>query len=243
MGNAYFKFKQFKIHQDQCAMKVCTDACLFGAMAADFSLQHINKKEILHCLDIGTGTGLLPLMLAQKNEHLFIDAVEIEAAATIQAKENIESSPWGNRIRVFNEDILTFSPGKQYDLIISNPPFFEDDLQSPEAAKNNAKHNTSLTLKELVDFAVTHLSMEGYLGVLLPFRRVDYFKEEALRQGFRLNSQVLVKQTFKHKYFRGILFFSRRESVPQYSELFIKDADQHYTPEFSALLKDYYLFL
>ena len=218
-------------------MKVCTDACLFGALIANFQL------PVANCLDIGTGTGLLSLMIAQKNSEVKIDAIEIDAAAAQQATENIAASPWADRIQVFNEDIVTFVPNKQYDCIVSNPPFFEDDLLSASKAKNNAKHNTALSLTQLLSVVDSYLAPDGFFAVLLPYHRVDYFIEESKKTGLHLIKQLLVKQTIKHKFFRGILFFSRKETTPQFAEIIIKDALQNYTPEFSELLKDYYLFL
>ena len=237
MANSYFKFKQFKIHQDKCAMKVCTDACLFGALVAG------SKQLIGHCLDIGTGTGLLALMLAQKNKALKIDAVEIDTDAASQAQENISASLWADSIQVFNADILKLKADKKYDCIISNPPFFEDDLQSKDDAKNKAKHNASLSFLQLVHVVDAHLTADGFFAALLPYHRVDYFIEEAGKVDLHLTKQILVKQTLKHKFFRGILFFKRKESKPACSEIIIKDLDHNYTPEFAAALKDYYLFL
>lgn len=218
-------------------MKVCTDACLFGALAAD------RNRHAANCLDIGTGTGLLSLMIAQKNNDVKIDAVEIHAAAAEQAFENITASPWAKNIHVHHTDILNFNSGKIYEHIIANPPFFEDDLQSPDAAKNNAKHDTSLNLAQLLDLVAYNLNKDGVFSVLLPYHRVDHFIEEAIKAGLYLNSQVLVKQTVNHDFFRGILFFTKKEIIPQLSELIIKDSTHNYTPEFTAALKDYYLFL
>lgn len=218
-------------------MKVCTDACLFGAIVAATDLKNAR------CLDIGTGTGLLTLMIAQKNDIEIIDAVELNRDAATQALENISASLWKDKIKVHQEDILSFKPEKQYDYIISNPPFFEDDLNSPDEAKNNAKHSTTLSLSQLLVIADKHLTKDGVFTVLLPYPRVKYFTEEALKAGFHLTEQILVKQTFKHKFFRGILFLSRKDSVIQKTEINIKDADYKYTPEFTAYLKDYYLFL
>lgn len=250
MSNNYFKFKQFTIWQDKCAMKVCTDASLFGAIVAQhaatytgYSNAAIDSRNIIHCLDIGTGTGILSLMFAQKNSAAKIDAVEINADAAEQATQNIIASPWAKRIQVFNEDILTFTPRKQYDYIISNPPFFEDDLQSPDEAKNNAKHDTMLNLLQLINFVDTHLTSDGYFAVLLPFHRVNYFIEAVIKTGFHLSQQILIRQTIKHKFFRGILVFNREEKEPHRSEIIIKEPEQNYTPEFSEALKDYYLFL
>lgn len=218
-------------------MKVCTDACLFGALVANKDLTNAR------CLDIGTGTGLLSLMIAQKNDIALLDAVELNADAAGQALENIVASSWTEKINVYNEDILTFNPGKKYDCIISNPPFFENDLQSPDNNKNDAKHNTTLNLSQLLTVAEKHLTPEGVFAVLLPYQRVSYFTEEAIKAGFHLTRQMLVKQTIKHKYFRGILVFRRKKAQIQDTTLIIRDTDHNYTPEFTALLKDYYLFL
>lgn len=263
MSNSYFKLKQFTIWQDKCAMKVCTDACLFGALAAQLPLQHNLHSagntpppdnttaitENIQCLDIGTGTGLLSLMFAQKNNTAQIDAVEINAGAARQAAENFAQSPWAGRLQVFNEDVLNFKPGKlgaehkQYNYIFSNPPFFENDLQPADEAKNNAKHNATLNLLQLLAFVDKHLIAHGYFAVLLPHHRVTYFIQKATKSGFYLYRQLLIKQTLQHKFFRGILFFSRIKNEPQLSEIVIKDLQQNYTPEFTAALKDYYLFL
>jgi tRNA1Val (adenine37-N6)-methyltransferase len=245
MANSYFKFKQFTIHQNKCAMKVTTDACLFGALLPLNSLPFgsAQNKGEYHVLDIGTGTGLLSLMIAQKNNEIKIDAIEIDTQAAEQATENIAASPCTNLIQVFNEDILNFNIDKKYDCIISNPPFFEDDLQSADKAKNNAKHNTSLNLMQLLQVVDKYLSPEGFFAVLLPYHRVAYFIEESEKPGLHLSTQILVKQTMKHKFFRGVLFLSRKEVDPQQDEIIIKDAEHNYTPQFAAALKDYYLFL
>ncbi len=218
-------------------MKVCTDACLFGALVADVDL--LNAK----ILDIGTGTGLLSLMIAQKNPGVHIDAVEINILAAEQATENVAGSPWARNIQVYNVDIADFDPGKKFELIISNPPFFENDLLSPDETKNNAKHDSSLNLLLLLDIVNEHLDKDGTFALLLPYHRVNYFIEQALKKRLYLKSQVLVKQTAAHEFFRGILFFSRKETEPQLNELIIKDSNQNYAPEFTAALKDYYLYL
>ena len=245
MPNNYFQFKQFTIHQNRCAMKVCTDACLFGALlpAGPLSFHPAQDEGAFNALDIGTGTGLLALMFAQKNPAALIDAIEIDADAALQAKENIADSSLAERIHVFNEDILAFDDGKQYDYIFCNPPFFEDDLQSPDKVKNNAKHNTSLTLTQLLAVLNKHLTTTGSFAILLPYRRVEYFIAEAAKAGFHLNNQVLVKQTHHHHFFRGILFFKRTAGKLLSSVITIKDAENNYTPEFTAALKDYYLYL
>lgn len=217
-------------------MKVCTDACLFAAVIAN------EKIKMKHCIDIGTGTGLLSLMLAQKDNEVQIDAVEIEADAALQAAENINASPWANRIKIINENILSCKLQTDYDCIICNPPFYENDLQSADEAVNNARHHTSLKLTQLAEIAAKHLSGKGTFAILLPFHRIDFFISACVKNGLHLSKQILIRQTEKHSFFRGILFFKKEKLPPQYSEMAIK-SNGHYTKEFEILLKDYYLNL
>lgn len=238
MSNNYFQFKQFTIHQDQCAMKVCTDACLFGALVAN-EIQLDNTK---HILDIGTGTGLLSLMLAQKN-NATINAVEIDSAAFEQATANIALTPWKDNISIYNTDITTFYPDKKYDFIISNPPFFETDLKSNDAKKNAAKHDTTLTLTDLIENINRLLNHDGYFAVLIPFHRCEYFETAASTFGFHLAKKIAVKQTPKHNYFRAVLFFSKQSADQKEIAMQIKNEAGNYSEAFIALLKDYYLHL
>ncbi len=223
-------------------MKVCTDACLFGALVA-VSLPVGYQQDVVHCLDIGTGTGLLSLMFAQKNTGVFIDAIEIDKAASEQAKENFAASPWAEKLNIFNSDIRSFWSEKKYTCVFSNPPFFEDDLRSPEDTKNNAKHDTSLSFKELLRATDTHLEKGGLFTVLLPFHRINYFIDEAVKFGLHVHRQILVKQTPGHEHFRGILFLKREKNQPVFSEIIIKNDEGNYTTGFITALKDYYLYL
>ena len=240
MANNFFQFKQFTVQQENCSMKVSTDACIFGAFVAS-SLQHLTFN-IQHILDIGTGTGLLPLILAQKSKAL-IDAVEINTAASLQAKGNFARSPWHDRLQVFNLDIKDFNPGKKYDQIISNPPFFEDDLRSADDAKNTAKHNTALTLVQLLNAVDLHLQPGGSSYVLLPFHRMGYFEKVSAGMGFHIHKKLLIRHTASHPYFRGILAFSKNKLPVENSELAIKESNGVYTAGLAGLLGDYYLYL
>ncbi|MES2850640.1 MAG: methyltransferase [Bacteroidota bacterium] len=237
MPNNYFKFKQFTIQQENCAMKVCTDACLFGAWVAD----QVKTKAATNILDIGTGTGLLSLMLAQRVPAM-IDAVEIDEAAYLQAKENFEQSPWKERLGIFNTNILKFDVEKKYDCIISNPPFFENDLKSTDKNKNAAKHDTALTLEQLLPTVQKLLKDDGSFAVLIPYHRVEECILLAEKFGLQLSKKVLVKQTPKHEYFRGILIFSCTKKNMLTEEITIKNESNIYTERFSELLKDYYLY-
>src|SRR5215203_3558425 len=158
MSNPYFRFKKFTVFHDRCAMKVTTDSCFFGAWAAD-QIQR-SKVNIQNILDIGAGSGLLSLMIAQKNAAL-IDAVEMDGAAAGQAKENIQCSPWKNRINIQQENILSFEPSHLYDVIICNPPFYENELASGNTEKNIAHHSEELVFSDLVRLIAKHLSNSG----------------------------------------------------------------------------------
>ncbi|HUS02889.1 MAG TPA: methyltransferase, partial [Chitinophagaceae bacterium] len=155
MANDYFQFKEFIIQQDKCSMKVCTDACLLGSLLPVTSK---NAEPINRVLDIGTGTGLLSLMYAQRNIHAVIDAVEIEEDSFKQANENFIRSKWNDRIKIFYTDIRKFAPAKKYDLIITNPPFYENELLSTEKNKNIAKHDEGLTFRDLTGIITKHLA-------------------------------------------------------------------------------------
>ncbi len=240
LPNNYFQFKQFTIHQDKCAMKVCTDTCLLGAVVAD-TIEN-NKITVENILDIGCGTGLLSLMLAQKI-NTEIDAVEIDTAAYQQAAKNFEDSPWKERLAIFNNDILEFCTNKIYGCIISNPPFFEGSLKSSNSKKNTAKHDTALILEQLLNVVKDHLKPDGFFSVLLPYYRLDYFIKESKKIGLFLSQKILVKQTAGHAYFRGILFFRRQQTDIINEEIIIKNETGNYTGPFTLLLKDYYLYM
>ena len=220
-------------------MKVCTDACLFGAWVAATIERDISLKNIL---DIGTGTGLLSLMLAQKNEA-YIDAVEINTAAAIQASENFKVSPWKDRLQVLQTGIDEFDPSKKYDCIISNPPFFEDDLKSGNTSKNAAKHDTTLTLDDLVTQVNRLLQADGVGCILIPFHRTAYAEELVKKNGFFVNQKMLVRQSVHHGYFRTMMLFSRHSTETITEELFIHDEQRNYGEDFAKLLRDYYLKL
>jgi tRNA1Val (adenine37-N6)-methyltransferase len=241
MPNDFFHFKQFSIHQQYCAMKVCTDACLFGAWTASI----IDKEKLPadYILDIGAGTGLLSLMLAQLLNNSTIHAVEIDADATKQAGENFTASLWSERLNIFNTSIQSFNPAQQYDFIITNPPFFQNDLASPNAQRNTALHSHQLSLEELIAAIQMHLSAYGHFAVLLPYHRTQLFVALAENTGFYLQHKALVQQTPKHAPFRSMMLFGREEKVYQQTTIIIKDAAGNYTDDFISLLKDYYLYL
>jgi tRNA1Val (adenine37-N6)-methyltransferase len=237
MPNSYFRFKQFTIQQNRSAMKVCTDSCMLGAWTA-LRLQDGDNN----ILDVGTGTGLLALMLAQKTEAM-IDAIESDPDASAQAAENIFVSPWANRIHEYKGDVRHYPFQSDYDFIITNPPFYESDLRSPEPKKNKAKHDLSLTLEELIKVIRSRLRANGRFSVLLPYHRVDYFENLAASNDFFLLEKLTVKQTPKHDPFRSICLFGFQKPENMIAEEWqIKDEAGKHTQEFIDLMKDYYLF-
>ena len=218
-------------------MKVCTDACIFGAW---FARKNLSAKNIL---DIGSGTGLLLLMLAQQQEA-HIEGIEIDSSSFEQLKENVEQSKWANRVSVHHGDIRNLKSSNKYDFIISNPPFHENSLSSPSRTANLARHSTELKLEELVADIDRLLNEEGTFAVLLPYYRTTYFEELAREKNFHLVEKILVKQSPSHKYFRSILYYSRTPAIKSsQSELMIENDSREYTNEFIELLKDYYLYL
>jgi len=161
-------------------MKVGTDGVLLGAwaevnscdastrIAPDAGFGHANHVASSAILDIGTGTGLIALMVAQRNREAVIDAIEIDCEASIQANENVENSVFKDRIRVIQQSFFEFTSDKKYDLIISNPPFFMNDLQCPDKKRNRARHNVSLSLKPLIGHAIPLLTENGRIALILP---------------------------------------------------------------------------
>ena len=240
MANDYFQFKQFLIKQDKCAMKVCTDACLLGAFAANRLPLTVHRL-----LDIGTGTGLLSLMLAQRNLNAVIDAVEIDEAAAEQAKENFNNSPWKERLNVHNEPIQKFakSINKKYDVIICNPPFYENDLKSENKQRNLALHSDALSLEELISIVGFLLEKNGSFFCLLPFHRTKYFEELLVNKKLCVKEKVFIKQTLKHNYFRTIFWIDRFPSELTQSEIVIMNNENEYSKRFKELLREYYLRL
>jgi tRNA1Val (adenine37-N6)-methyltransferase len=234
MPNTYFRFKQFTIQQDKSVMKVCTDSCIFGAWSAN----HLNGAKKI--LDIGSGTGLLSLMLSQKSGSR-IDAIELDPESAAQARENIMASPWSARIRLLEGNVLHYPLPSGYDFIISNPPFFESDLRSPVGRKNKAKHNETLTLDELIVVLRSHLKITGAFSILLPSHRSDYFENLSMANGFFLWEKLTVRQTPAHLPFRSICLFGFQKSETIISkELVIKTENGKYTGEFVDLMSDYY---
>jgi tRNA1Val (adenine37-N6)-methyltransferase len=220
-------------------MKVCTDACLFGAWCAA-EMHPLNHPETL--LDIGTGTGLLSLMLLQKH-RLQVDAVEIDGAAAEQARQNAIAARHGSSMNVIHADIQSMPLLKRYDYIVSNPPFYQNDLKSPDSKRNTAHHSTGLTLEVLAGIISDRLKEEGIFFLMLPYRRKQEVRELLEKHNLYSFKEIAVHQTPAHRPFRLMLKGGRIPGRCETAELTIASGPQQYTPAFTALLNGYYLYL
>lgn len=235
MANNYFRFKQFLIKQDQCAMKVCTDSCILGAYATVAGAGNI--------LDIGTGTGLLALMAAQKS-GANIEAIEIDEKAFAQARENIAGSLWADRIQVYHQRLQEFQPEKNklYDVIICNPPFYVASHKSVQAARNVAMHSQELSLLEISQFCARFLTPAGKLFILLPTGESKAFTNLSQAQGLFPQTLLHIYTAATGKHIRTITSLSRNPVVEvQEQHLYIRNPDNTYTSAFQELLREFYL--
>ncbi len=233
MSNAYFQFKQFTIQQDKCAMKVSTDACIQGAWTPV-------RPHVQRVLDIGAGTGLLSLMLAQRAPHIAIDAIELDEAAALQASENVAASPFADRIHVQQGDILNYMSVDGYDLIVCNPPFFNNSLLGPVAERNVARHTVTLTHTLLIQTINRLLNAEGYAAVLLPYTEQKAWEQLVVQHGLYTQGRLLVKPYEQHQYNRVVSVIGHRDTTSPDEELTIYREQNKYTPAAVALLGAFY---
>ncbi|MDR2859827.1 MAG: methyltransferase [Mediterranea sp.] len=232
MSNPFFHFKQFTIRQDECAMKVGTDGVLLGAWAPVECVRRI--------LDVGTGTGLIALMLAQRSPA-FITALEIDKSAACQAGENVRCSPWNDRIEVVCTDFRTFMPKDKYDLIVSNPPYFVDSLLSPDKQRSIARHDYRLSYLDLIQGTKQLLSPQGMFAIIIPTNVAGTLEELARLYGlfpFR-RLDVVTKPGGEPK--RTLLAFSFFERAYKGEMLLTETSRHQYSEEYIALTKEYYI--
>jgi tRNA1Val (adenine37-N6)-methyltransferase len=230
-----FEFKQFTINQSRCAMKVGTDAVLLGAW-----IQIEGAESIL---DIGTGTGVIALMMAQKGTAM-ITAIDIDASACEQSKENIGNSPWPDRIKVLNESLQQFTINNQhkFDLIVSNPPYFVDAYKSLEEARNQARHADQLPFNEFINCAKLLLHEKGKICVILPTRESIKFRELAAANQLYLTRIMHIKTTEYKDEKRQMLQFELINKKLVDETLVIEQDERHnYSKEYKELTKDFYL--
>lgn len=231
-----FKFKQFQVNQDRCAMKIGTDGVLIGAWTP-----LINNPY--NVLDIGAGTGILSLMLAQRSNAEQIDAIEIDEDAYEQCVENFEASPWGDKLFCFHAGLDEFvdEPEDEYDLIISNPPFYAEDFKTDDSQRDMARFQDAMPFEELIEAAAILLSNNGIFSVIIPFKEEVKFVSMCKELDLFPIKITRVKGTLTSEVKRSLLAFCRIEQTPLIDELVIEISRHKYTPEYIELTKDFYL--
>lgn len=235
MSNNWFQFKQFLVNQDNTAMKVGTDGVLLGAWAGRSDGERANRwlglKESLRMLDIGTGTGLLALMLAQRFPEALIDAVELEPASFRQASRNVSQSPWPARIQVIEADFLRWEGRGCYHLIICNPPYFRHSLRAPVEARRLARHDDQLPLDRLIAKSAGLLCKNGYLALSIPHERISEVVALAAKSGLALSRLLRIRATPRSAIKRVLVQLGVQSGIVKSDELCIRD---HAGAELSA---------
>ena len=228
-----FRFKQFTVRHDRCAMKVGTDGVLLGAWS--------DVSHACNALDVGTGTGLVALMIAQRSRAV-ITALEIDADAVSQAKENVADSPWRDRVEVIRQDFRTYTPDGKFDLIVSNPPYFAGSLLCPGEQRAMARHNGSLRYDELLEGVVRLLSGEGRFCVIVPADVSGALQKMAAGLGLYPSRQLIVvtrpgkppKRTLIEFVFNSGIVCDRKE-------LLLEEKRHQYSPGYIELTREFYL--
>jgi|ERR1035437_6424289 tRNA1Val (adenine37-N6)-methyltransferase len=234
MANNYFSFKKFTIYQDKSAFKVGTDSVLLGACS--------DVSGVKSILDIGSGTGLISIMLAQRCDAT-ITAIEPDDESFIQTCENVKSCKWHDRINVEHTKLRDFRPKQdKFDLIVTNPPYFNDSLKSHDPRKSAARHNDSLTTKELLGGVIKFLDEKGSLQLIMPYVEGNVFIAEAHKYGLFCNSILKIRPLPTAEIRRLILTFSRIKKKPVEKFLTIELGKRHeFTEEYINLTKEFYL--
>jgi tRNA1Val (adenine37-N6)-methyltransferase len=235
MPNDYFQFKNFIIEQDKCAMKVGTDGVLLGAW--------VNVNSVKRALDVGTGTGLIAIMLAQRSDAI-IDAIEIEKVAAKQAKENTLNCPWKNRINLYPISLQEFIRKKKddYDLIVSNPPFFTNSYTNTDSGRKLARHDDMLNMDYLFSVTTGLLSGNGRLAIIYPSDMLNTIRRKAADCNLRLIRLTEVFPTPEKKSNRILAEFSFQQGSVEKNKIIIEDHGRHkYSKEYIEMTNDFYL--
>ena len=234
-SKTHFRFKQFTVYHDQCAMKVGTDSVLLGAWARTNPGQRI--------LDVGTGCGILALMLAQRNPSATIDAVEVDESGAIQARQNAEQSPWPGRIRVHHTAIQQYDSSEPYDLVVSNPPYFVNSLEPPDARRLLSRHAVSLPYGELIDAVDRLLSPTGRFNVILPATEAHDFEFRLVEKKFYCTRKLAFRTRQEKSVTRWLLEFSRDCEPVEEGEMVLYEQGLVWSEEYTQLTRAFYLKL
>lgn len=229
-----FAFRQFSVCDDLAIMKVGTDAVLLGAWAPADSTKTI--------LDIGTGSGVIALMLAQRSPaDAQIDAVELQEPDALQAAANVSASPWPGKIKIHQNRIQDFSPGRKYDLIVCNPPFFTNSLLPPSQERSKARHGQTLSPEDLITTTLRLLSPEGILCVIMPPSEGERFIEGAETRRLFLHRMTRFYTRAGKPQERLLMQFGWEAHPPKEDSLFLYTSGSQWTTEYSHLTRDFYL--
>lgn len=236
MSSLPFKFKQFTIDQDRCAMKIGTDAVLLGAWTS------VNQ-EPFSVLDIGAGSGVIALILTQRSNAELIDAIEIDDDAYEQCTENFENSSWNDRLFCYHTSLKEFTEEieDKYDLIVSNPPFYSDDYKSDNKQRDLARFEDALPFSHLLESVSNLLSKNGVFSVVLPFKEEEKFIALATKSKLLSNRILRVKGNPSSEIKRSLMQFSFTECEVEIGELIIETERHQYTQDYINLTKDFYL--
>lgn len=229
-----FHFKQFAVQNEKSAMKVNTDSVLLGSWAEI-------PLDAKRGLDIGSGTGILALMIAQRSKEIKITGIEIEKNAFEESKINFENSPYSNRLKAVNLPLQKFVSDLKFDCIITNPPYFENDLKNEDENKKTARHTDSLSFQELIKFTENNLSQSGRLNLILPFTESEIFRKLAQASSLFLTKIAFIKPNKNKNTNRVLMCFSLTEETIKEEEFCVYKAPGVYSKEHHELTKDFYL--
>ncbi len=251
MANPCFSFKQFVVSQDRSAMRVGTDGVLLGAWcdldpSTETSFLKEEGRTLWRILDVGTGTGVIALMVAQRMQWAHIDAIEPDEGSYLDAAQNFARSPWSDRLQLFRttlqEYVIEVRGRLLYDRIISNPPYFIDSLKSPDPSRNVGRHTTTLSYGDLIDGVLDLLAEQGLFAVILPIPEGLVFERMALTRGLYVvrKLQVQTKPNVPTK--RVLMEFARYQAPVQVETLVMESSDpQKYSEAYMTLTRDFYL--
>jgi tRNA1Val (adenine37-N6)-methyltransferase len=227
-----FKFKHFDILQKDSAMKVGTDSMILGSF-----IDSLNKTK---GLDIGSGTGVLSLMIAQKNDIIDIIGVEVDDLAVIESIENFKKSKWGNRLKVVKDDFLNLNLEDEFDLIFSNPPYFQTTNQNFETRKAQARHESFLPVNSLLKKVKKILAPTGSFWVIIPFSDLSIWTEKAKNEGLFIQDQINIKGKIESSFNRSIISFGNNEVIFKSTEFVIRESSGNYSRAYIELTKDFH---
>jgi Predicted O-methyltransferase len=233
MPNSWFQFQQFRVNQDRCGMKVSTDAVLLGALA--------KAKSPKRILDIGTGKGVIALMMAQRFSNANITAVELDSDAASQASENFEESDFSARLELVHGRVQDYDSTGKFDLVVSNPPYFSNHLPTSNLKRQRALHTDSLSFHDLVEAVERNSSADGEFWVILPPKESAVLEEMLFNKGFYCSKSVLIQDNPRLKFHRVVSSFSKHQKERQVEEIALKNEKGSFSEAYKKLISGFLL--